>query len=636
MIEGVTIFDFEVFAHDWMIVAKNLDSGTYVVAHNDNDIVKAFMKDDPWLCGVNVKHYDNHIMKAVLAGFSPEGIKKVNDDIIIRGMNGWDIPELKECRAYFDTIDLLDDAQMGTSLKSFEAHMGMNIKETDVDFNIDRPLTQQEVNQTMDYCRADVLATEKLFYVREGYLQNKINIGEKCGLSPRESLKLTNAKLTARYLQAQKPEKPYTDEREYKYPENLKKEYIPQEVFDFFSRMYDKSLTDEEVFGAKLNITVGECPVTIGYGGIHGAIPAYQEEATAERSIRNKDVASYYPNLVRHMGYASRNIPDPKIYADTIDARVLAKRSMDMATANALKLVLNTTYGAMGNQYNELYDPLMMRSVCITGQLFLLELSEHLLQECPTLKIVQLNTDGIMVSLDNSDEPKWQEITQEWQDRTGFELEEDRIGKIVQKDVNSYIEVPEDGGTPKIKGTALVRGVLTNGKVDFTKWDLPAWENISGGAFKINNDAVVLPRAIINYFVKGIPVEDTINQCSDVMDFQMISKASSLYSRSYTIIDDKEVAVQKVNRVYATRDRRRGTLYKVHAKTGGVAKVGGLPEHCYIDNDAHCGIWVVDKEWYIKRAKKLINDFLGVKPPRVNKRKVNSLTRQCMKILEGL
>ena len=77
------------------------------------------------------------------------------------------------------------------------------------------------------------------------------------------------------------------------------------------------------------------------------------------------------------MGYTSRNIPSPDVYAATIERRVKAKRAGDKATANALKLVLNTTYGAMLNKYNALYDPLMGRSVCISGQLFLLELANH-------------------------------------------------------------------------------------------------------------------------------------------------------------------------------------------------------------------------------------------------------------------
>ena len=115
-----------------------------------------------------------------------------------------------------------------------------------------------------------------------------------------------------------------------------------------------------------------------------------------------------------------------------LDARMRAKRSGDKSTANALKLVANTTYGAMLNKYNDLYDPLMGRSVCITGQLFLLELANHLKSECDTLFVVQLNTDGIMISFDDSEYKKVLAITREWEVRTGFELEEDKIKGIVQ------------------------------------------------------------------------------------------------------------------------------------------------------------------------------------------------------------
>jgi hypothetical protein len=109
--------------------------------------------------------------------------------------------------------------------------------------------------------------------LRKNYLQNKINIGKLAGLSEVKALSMTNAKLTAALLKARLQE--HDDERCYQYPENLRREYIPQEVFDFFDRMKDDSLSDKEVFTGKLNITIGECPVTIGYGGIHGAIPNF-------------------------------------------------------------------------------------------------------------------------------------------------------------------------------------------------------------------------------------------------------------------------------------------------------------------------------------------------------------------------
>lgn len=657
MVEGTYIFDCEVFAHDWLFVFKEVATGEYTVIWNDNDEVLAFMERNPYLGGFNNKHYDNHILKAVMCGFTPEQVKEINDLIIVHELNGWDIPALREYRVYFDSFDLKDDCQDGVSLKEIEAHLGIPIEETEVDFNVDHVLSESEKAQTTYYCKYDVDATEILFKLRQGYLDNKAAVGRKRGLTDRQAMYMTNAKLTSVYLQAQKPEKPWTDERDYQYPDKLLRQYIPQEVFDFFDKLHDPNIPNYLLFGgydeqgvkykgAALDFSIGECKCTIAYGGIHGAIPTYVEEATEGRSIRNKDVASYYPHLMtiplskgQKYGFCSRNIPSPQVYVDTLEERVQAKKAGDKVTANALKLVLNTTYGTMlngkdGVAFNDLYDPLMGRSVCITGQLLLLELSMHLVSECPTLKIIQLNTDGIMVSFDNSDEEKWQEITQEWQDRTGFELEEDFIQKIVQRDVNNYVEVPVGDGKPKVKGGALVRGILTNANIDFTKMGLPAWENMSGGAWNINNNAVIVARAIQDYFVKGVDPEETIMASKNILDFQVIAKVGGKYSGCYQMVGEDKVPVQKVNRVYATADRRYGTIYKIHAVTGKDAKVPSLPVHCMVDNNNELAIDVVDRNWYLKLAQKNIREFLGVKPPRKNTRRINSLKKKSLALFD--
>lgn len=322
-----------------------------------------------------------------------------------------------------------------------------------------------------------------------------------------------------------------------------------------------------------------------------------------------------YPHLMTLMGYTSRNIPSPGVYAATIERRVKAKRSGDKATANALKLVLNTTYGAMLNRYNPLYDPLMGRSVCISGQLFLLELANHLVTDCKTLKVIQLNTDGIMVSFDEDEYQKVLEITGEWQERTGFELEEDTVKSICQKDVNNYVEVPFEGD-PKIKGGVLVRGIA------------PA------GAFNINNNACVVAKAVKDYLAYGVPVEDTIMSCDRLLDFQLVAKAGSKYGDVLHEVDGQMEVIQKVNRVYATEDHRYGTLYKIHLGTGNPVKIAGLPAKCVVDNDNHLTIDVVDRDWYIRQAKKYVRDFLGEKPPKRNTRRVNSIKKKLLEMLE--
>ena len=489
---------------------------------------------------------------------------------------------------------------MGLSLKAIEGHLGMDICETEVDFTLDRPLTKEELESTIFYCKHDVDATEKIIDLRKNYLQNKINIGKLAGLDEVKSMSMTNAKLTAAMLKARLIE--HDDERAYQYPSNLRREYIPQEVFDFFDRMKDDSLSDKDVFTGKLNIAIGECPVTIGYGGIHGAIPNFIWKENGERIIRNYDVASYYPHLMTINGYTSRNIPSPEIFSEVLESRMKAKAAGDTATANALKLVVNTTYGAMlsgrnGIAYNDLFDPLMGRSVCISGQLYLLEMAQHLYKDIPDLRIVQLNTDGIMIEFDDSQYNLVQEIIDEWQSRTGFELEEDCIAQIAQKDVNNYVEV-QPSGKFKCKGGYLVRGIS------------PA------GAFNVNNNATIVAKALVEYFVHGTPPEDTINACDDIFQFQMIAKAGAKYREAYHMVDGEKVPVQKVNRIYATADPRYGKLFKVKAENDAEAKIEMLPEHCIIDNDNHLTIADVDKQFYIEMAKKRINDFMGIKPEK--------------------
>ena len=594
----IITYDVECFKCDWIVIFKDKETGTYTVIHNDNEALKMSLSEDAIYIGFNSKHYDQFIIKAIAAGFTPTEIKQVND-YIIGGGQGWEYPALRDIYFSFQNVDIRDDMQVGLSLKAIEGHMGLPIRESNVDFNIDRPLTKEELEETITYCKYDVDTTERLIDLRKDYLKNKIQVGSIAGISETKAMSMTNAKLTAAILNASRKE--HNDEREYKYPENLKREYIPDEVFTFFDRLSDKSISDDDIFSEKLELAIGECPITIGYGGIHGAIPNYIVEESKRRGIINKDVGSYYPHLMTICGYTSRNIPSADTFQSVLDKRMAAKKAGDKATANALKLVVNTTYGAMLNQFNELYDPLMGRSVCISGQLYLLELAVHLHRDVEGLKIIQINTDGIMVECDKVLIREIDIICEEWQKRTGFILEEDRVVKIVQKDVNNYIEVQDDK-TVKIKGGYLVRGISTV------------------GSFNINNTCNIVAEALKEYFVNDIAPEDTINSCDDIFKFQMIAKAGSKYKEAYQLVDGEKVSVQKTNRVYATTDKTLGTLYKVK-EDGAVAKIESIPEHCIIDNENQLSIKDIDKSFYIELAKKRINDFLGIKPEKKVRKK---------------
>ena len=587
-------YDVECFTYDWLVTLKDKETGVYTCIWNDNEALKMALSDDCVYVGFNSKHYDSYIIKAIVAGLSNQEVKQVSD-YIIDGGQGWQCPLLDGIYFRFNNVDIRDDTQQGLSLKAIEGHLGMSIKESSIPFDIDRPLTSEEKVETEFYCKHDVDATHELMKIRADYLKTKKNLGKRAGIDEVRSLAATNAKLTAMMLRAERKE--WNDGREYVYPENLDIAVIPKPILDFFETIHDMSIPDEVLFKTSFEIEIGGMPCKYAWGGVHGSLTGYYEEATEDRVIQNRDVSSLYPSLIEIYKYLSRNVPDPELFYAIKRDRIQAKHNGDKQTAKDLKLPLNTVSGAQENRYNDLYDPLPTRSLRISGQLFLTVLTMRLLNACKTIKLLNLNTDGLMYSIDKSELALVDEIAHAWEAETKFELEVDDVQKVWIKDVNNLLMIKTDGEV-KTVGGYLNYGVSVK------------------GAWAINNNMVIVKKALIEYFVHGTPVEETINGSTDIFDFQLIAKAGAKYREAYHIVDGEQVPVQKVNRVYATADERYGKLFKVKAETDATAKIEMLPDHCIIDNDNHLTIDDVDRTFYIEMAKKRVDDFKGIKPEK--------------------
>lgn len=593
------VYDVEVFEYDWIVVFKDAETGNYTVIHNDCEALRECIHDECIYIGFNTKSYDQYIIKAIAGNLTNEEIKQVNDYIVRDGGQGWQCPLLNDNYFKFNNVDIRNDMYAGLSLKAIEGHLGLPIKESDVPFDIDRPLTAEELEETIKYCKHDVDCTEKVIQLRKDYLKTKMNLGKRAGIDEVKALSMTNAKLTAAMLNAQRQE--WHDGREYRYPANLDLDAIPTEVCEFFETIHDVDIPDEKLFKTSLEINMGGMPTKYAWGGVHGSLLAYHEKSTATRKIKNKDVSSLYPSLIEKYQYLSRNVPNPELFYSIRKERIEAKHNGDKQTASDLKLPLNTVSGAQENQYNDLYDPLPTRSMRISGQLFLTVLATRLLKACETIKLINFNTDGLMYSIDDSEIELSDRIATDWEKETQFELETDDIKEVWIKDVNNLIMVKTDGKVKSI-GSYLDYGISNK------------------GAWKINNTMTIVKKALHEYFVNGTPVEDTINNCEDIFEFQIIAKAGTKYKEAYQLVDGEKISVQKVNRVYATADTRYGKLYKVKAENDSNAKIESLPEHCIIDNDNKLNINDIDKSFYIEVAKKRINDFKGIKPERRTKK----------------
>lgn len=179
---------------------------------------------------------------------------------------------------------------------------------------------------------------------------------------------------------------------------------------------------------------------------------------------------------------------------------------------------------------------------------------------------------------------KIKEVAKEWEQRTRLDLEWDVYNKIFQKDVNNYIIINQEGKY-KSKG-AYVK------KLNNVDYDLP-----------------IVNRALIEYFVHNKPIENTINECDDLREFQKIVKVSKLYK--YALHGDKRVN-EKVLRVFASTNENACGVFKVKSEDR-IEKIANTPEKCFIYNDSVVGIKVpeyLDKQYYIDITKKRLNDFI--------------------------
>ena len=638
--------------------------------------------------GFNSKHFDDYILMVMLAGGSNIEVKRAND-YIIGGGKGWEIPFIQYQKKPFKSFDLRDDiSDKGLSLKAIEGNLKLPIVESSVPFDINRKLTAEELKEAIKYCRIDVNSTKRLYWERKkNYLDAKILAGSIYGISPEDALGYTNAKLSAIALEAKYTER--DDERDYKVPERLPLDKIPKIVLDFFLQIQDKSIPSAKLFGTgkggskgmtlelMLKTSAGECPVPYAWGGVHGAKPCVTIEETEDRVIINQDVGSLYPNSMINFGYTSRSMKDPDAYEKLVKLRLDFKAkakavnkeisnklggswyhdfsdpdedgmlvfNLDKAKAgtdeetykkieeyfdydskqSSLKLIINTCYGAMLATGNGLNDRLGGRSVCITNQLAMTVLIHDLSERCESIDFVNINTDGIMFTIDRKEVDLSEEIVADWCKLTGFTMERDDFYKVIQKDVNNYIGIYKDGHF-KTKGGFV------------SLYD--------GGNFKTNS-LQIIHKAIVDKLVKGIDPETTIRECKDITAFQQIIKTGGTFEGSYQYINGERVPIQKVNRVYAVKDPKYGAIVKgkwitekrkKNKETGKMEStpvdppvwsetvISECPTHAGIDNENKLNVSDLDLEYYIDMAKKRIDKYINL--DKTVERKLSKITKE--------
>lgn len=277
-----------------------------------------------------------------------------------------------------------------------------------------------------------------------------------------------------------------------------------------------------------------------------------------------------------------------------------------------LKLPLNTYSGALRAMFNKLYDPLQGFSICTTGQCLIMQLI-HDLQQVPTLEMVSANTDAVAYTIEEEYQPQALVILDNWQKLTKLELEEDKIVKIIMRDVNNYAEIVEtkDKDGDVVYEVHYKGGELTRGEHKF-KWnkEKKAFEYTFKDSLKSNSMSIV-SEALLKFLLFDIPIRDTIEKCNDIFRFQIISHLGSTYEKMVQESEKGDIELQRNNRIYAGL-KPSGAIIKVKAD-GRRDSLANCPPNPIVDNANQCSIDDVNKEWYIDFAEEKANSFLGIK-----------------------
>ena len=555
-------YDFEVFKYDWLVVIRDTVTRSMSWIYNDVPQLQSFVnnhKKTIWV-GYNSSHYDQWILSGILDG---RNAFDTSQQIIVQKLSGWNMG-LRPVILNFDAKTKRDE-----SLKQLEGHMGHNIYECDIPWDIDRPLFGNEVEEVLKYCDNDVLELMNVFMNRKEEFTSKMGLISEFKL-PLKWIGKTKVQLSSAILKANKVDR--HDTFDLTLPDCIELdqyEWIRQWYMDKLNLAYNNSL----------DTTVAGIPHSFAWGGLHGAIRNY----AADGLFLNMDVASFYPSMMIEYDFMSRNVPNPKKFEEIRDTRIKLKKKRDPRQA-VYKIVLNGSYGAMKDQYNQLFDPRQANNVCVTGQLLLLDLIEKVEPYCET---IQSNTDGVLVKV--VDETAMQvviDIAKEWEKRTRMELDYDRYVRVIQKDVNNYIIVDAEGKY-KSKG-AYVKKLSP-----------------------MDCDLEIVNEALIQYFLHDIKPEATIGSCDVLKKFQTIIRVSAKYDHGQhgvTVLNEKCV------RLFASQDWLDPAFYRV--KDGKPNKAAGSPEHCRIMNESVIGVEIpkwLDRSYYVAMAWKRIEDFKGSK-----------------------
>lgn len=232
----------------------------------------------------------------------------------------------------------------------------------------------------------------------------------------------------------------------------------------------------------------------------------------------------------------------------------------------------------------------------------------------PKARILMKNTDGLEIYHLRSDKQLVEDILNNISKLVNIPIEIDYYKKMIILNVNNYISV------------------TTSGKIK-TKGLFEDYQDIIGaGMYHKDTSAMIIPKALKEYFINGIPVEKTIEEENSIYEFCYGNPGSQSYKWILTTHDTEkgvstsELFDSRFIRYYAGGQQTVSQLWVKGKKTGQIQCVQAqtpvtlamnIPkedifdykkgERVYKERERYPNL---DRNWYIAECYKIINQII--------------------------
>lgn len=581
--------DIEIYVDYFLVMFRRLDTGETMGFESfpgklfDSQTVLAILKYAR-LVTFNGNNFDIPLLSAALKGADNANLKAICDAIIQNNLKPWQVEKKFNFKILqgLDHIDLIEVAPGVASLKIYGGRLHVP-KMQDLPIQPSASIATEDRPLLRTYCANDLKVTQALYEHLLPQIELRERMGAEYGIDLRSK---SDAQIAEAVIcqevgkilgrEVERPEVVAGTTFRYVPPANLKFETADlQSLVKTICELDLVVVLSGSVQMPKalsnLEIRIGNGCYKMGIGGLHSTEKSIAHLADAKTLLIDRDVASYYPEIILRNNWAPAHMGDAftKTFRSILDKRLAAKKAGDKVTADALKITVNGSFGKLGSKWSKLYAPHLMIQTTITGQLALLMLIERLEQF--GIPVVSANTDGIVIKCALEDELLMNLIAIDWEQRTGLVTEETRYAALYSRDVNNYIAIKTDGSV-KLKGAyALV-------------------------SLQKNPTNLISTLAAVKHLTKGKPIEETIAECQDITQFVTVRQV-----KGGAVKDDKYLG--KAVRWYYSVLGHGPIQYKVNGHT--VARSEGAEPLMEIPGEFPKD---VDDDWYAEEARSILKE----------------------------